>query len=135
MTAEVLREASRLMRERAEAATPSDGWRLSEASVRIEYRPHFTAIVHAGTAENAAHIASWHPAVSLAVADWLDHEADCAVSIDIYTADVEVGEPAKVLNGATNTPSSLTYSNFSRQTQECDPHALAVASAYLGDPA
>ena len=48
-----MREAAALMRARAEAATPGTWW----------------------IAPNAEHMASWHPAVTLAVADWLDATA------------------------------------------------------------
>jgi hypothetical protein len=69
VSAEALRRAAALMRERAEAAEASltpDWWEahaldwLTGAS---------------GVPSLAAHIASWHPAVALAVADWLDEAA------------------------------------------------------------
>lgn len=73
MSADLLREAAAKMRERAEAATAQSGpdW---------AYRAHVGGYVwlepaHIGMhgyQSTAAHIASWHPAVTLAVADWLD---------------------------------------------------------------
>lgn len=71
MSAAELRQAAALMRERAEAApddmaTPSDmtGW-ACDGSWIVDYD------------ERAAnHFAHWHPAVALAVADWLDTEAN-----------------------------------------------------------
>lgn len=78
MSAEVLREAARLMRERAAGATAFtdaktgsplawiqglDGWVFDHGAAQIAC---------AMTSENSEHIASWHPAVALAVADWLD---------------------------------------------------------------
>ena len=94
MTADTLRRAAALMRERAEAATGGRWAHDTEGAVRS------TAIVASGskwTAKryggcvvnrpsnpvdgsranaNADHIASWHPAVALAVADLLDAHAD-----------------------------------------------------------
>jgi hypothetical protein len=102
MTAEVLREAAALMRERAEAATPGPwsaadehgllGPDASPAWCVSNMRPGFESMsptegyigdvaeTSLGFPEqrdqhNAEHIASWHPAVALAVADWLDDEA------------------------------------------------------------
>lgn len=85
-----VREAARLMRERARTATPGP-WAVPVANVfRVVApgAPHYNPpmgmtppypwrIVHepdlyAPFAPDAAHIASWHPAVALAVADWLD---------------------------------------------------------------
>jgi hypothetical protein len=76
MSAETLRRAAALMRGRAEAATRGP-WESGEyghlsrsgagagrlAFGKVEWRP------------DAEHIASWHPAVALAVADWLDETA------------------------------------------------------------
>ena len=102
MSAERLREAATLMRERAEAARPGpwwihddndcDIWWGDQAAVRAvdqdtrALRPLMSDAEieatwdHAGCvigsdvdrAEDAAHIASWHPVVALAVADLLD---------------------------------------------------------------
>ena len=95
-----LRRAAKLMRERAEAATPgpwecagggdiTHGLQVVEGGIR---RADWVASVDtgdgdlaaAGTDEsNALHIASWHPLVAPAVADWLDEaagEAEAAVS-------------------------------------------------------
>jgi hypothetical protein len=85
----VLREAAALMRERAAAATPGvwslwpdgiyvnpdstdEGWLIYDAQV-LEVSEEPDEFV---TPDDAVHIASWHPAVALAVADWLDAEAD-----------------------------------------------------------
>ena len=92
MSAETLRRAAALMRERAEAACPSP-WRLGEHSELGPYEvwgnddrwnasevaTTLTRLNRNGTpsaAPNAAHIASWHPAVALTVASWLDGTAD-----------------------------------------------------------
>ena len=86
---ETMRRAAKLMRERAEAATPgpwecagagdiTHGLQVVEGGIR---RADWVASVDtgdgdlaaAGTDEsNALHIASWHPLVALAVADSLD---------------------------------------------------------------
>lgn len=83
MSAETLRRAAALMRERAGDSTPSP-WRVVadpdgvEVSVIGGPRDHYLADVHEWSTGlgNPFHIASWHPAVALAVADWLDAEAD-----------------------------------------------------------
>ena len=84
--AEELRAAAKLMRERAEAATPgpwhafshTEDWYVGsrgygQVTTGIHDEPGVADVVlierdHA----DAGHIASWHPAVALAVADWLD---------------------------------------------------------------
>ena len=93
MSAEILRRAASLMRERAEAASPSP-WEPSHrpdmdwlsksllvdssdhepGSAVMKGDRHVMASVwpHRAAAASAEHIASWHPAVALAVADWLD---------------------------------------------------------------
>ncbi len=83
MSAEVLREAAALMRERAERATTHTPWQLlGPDDDRAE--PWTVASTHpvgdrtyvCQDARHAGeHIASWHPAVALAVADWLDETA------------------------------------------------------------
>ena len=84
MSAEVLRRAAALMRERAEAARaglwlvhPSE--LVADASLVVadwEHAPRRVAICSGSLAEgnqaNAEHIASWHPGMALMVADWLD---------------------------------------------------------------
>lgn len=113
---ETLRRAAALMRERAEAA--ADGrWAVEVA--QSNGIPNMvitadTAMVVADTYDkphqhDAEHIASWHPAVALAVADWLN----------IAAADL------------------VAYAND--ETQPFDPtainKALVVARAYLGESA
>lgn len=77
------------MRERAEAATPGpwearhggyswialydDEDSIPEGESLPSFEPGGSA-----TPADAEHIASWHPAVALAVADWLDAAADHA---------------------------------------------------------
>ena len=102
MSGDVLRRAAGLMRERAEAATPGpwfaddvygtvtaglrsareaydreydnsdpDPWVIPESQDSSTYVP------------DLRHIASWHPAVALAVADWLDGEAAFCEAEDV----------------------------------------------------
>lgn len=90
-SAETLREAASLMRERAEAA-------LASAPGDANWHAVSSLMADGKTPRDAEHIASWHPAVALAVADWLESEVN------------EWGDLPHMLN----------------------PHALAVARAYLG---
>ena len=116
MSAETLRRAAALMRERAEAATPGV-WRHTEhgieageyAEVIVPGRVECMAYCYGGSSTldgdridlDGDHIASWHPAVALAVADLLDLLARRSISTDLEHAERDA--------------------------------ALAVARAYLGD--
>lgn len=79
MSAETLRKAAALMRERAEAADTGHPWsafRYIVAGGPPESTMGDVASTWPDTSgATAAHIASWHPTVALAVADWLDAEA------------------------------------------------------------
>jgi hypothetical protein len=132
MSSEELRQAAGLMRERAEAAgvqpwEPNDALTrnpLSESGatyIRHEVRgPHkgddWPFIAEANATQYAVHIASWHPTVALAVADWLDQEAE---AFDAHMA--RQADPKRRFN--------TLWLELSRQRHE---HALAVARAYLG---
>lgn len=84
-----LREAARLIRERANAASPGPWHQMCMGSEgcsvlndgRLRDRKH---VSFSGRKEwwadhaDAVHVASWDPEVALAVADWLDAEADDA---------------------------------------------------------
>ena len=89
MSADRLREAAAVLRERAEAATPgpweADGGEISQHWSRPEpWQPVASgevacmAYCYGGSArgidrdEDAAYIAMMHPPVALALADWLD---------------------------------------------------------------
>lgn len=88
MSAGLLREAAAKMRERAEAATPGPWRALSETSGAMSWDVEVVAgddrlctfdpsdypdgIQDVAPEDDAEHIASWHPDVALAVADWLD---------------------------------------------------------------
>lgn len=80
MSTERLRHAAALMRERAEAAQ-SGAWEVSreDRGLMPEWGIYSTDAGHdfalVEDEDSAAHIASWHPAVALAVADWLEATA------------------------------------------------------------
>lgn len=79
--AAIIRRAARLMRECANAATPGP-WEYSispyDGTVDVSNIDQSLSVAMTGTDEgpaainDAAHIASWDPAVALAVAGWLD---------------------------------------------------------------
>ena len=81
MSAKMLRRAAGLMRERAEAATHGP-WRrgdidtFAESGFRIDYTDVEPNVCGGIDPADAEHIASWHPAVALAVANLLDAQAD-----------------------------------------------------------
>lgn len=127
MSAELLREAAALMRERAEGATDG-GWQtyVDPHDDSIVFDQYGTGVQSATThdvvcysgqvySRDAAHIASWHPAVAFAVADWLDVVASRNEALLSSFAE---GSRAGAVTAAENT---LGWTE-----------ALAVASAYLG---
>ena len=103
MSADLLRRAAALMRERVKDAAPSPWREVGDGELLGCF-----AVVCCGSAEfnvapavipaHADHIASWHPAVALAVADWLDATAK------------------------TSAPYRAEF-----------PHAVGVARTYLGE--
>ena len=115
MGAETLRKAASLMRERAEAATPGP-WQMRYGFPAYVSGPGETVTINDLSGdmelEDAAHVASWHPAVALAVADWLDREA---AEVREWTVEQAGSHP-------------VHYS-----TGRVDSHAVAVARAYLGE--
>ena len=135
MTAQLLREAAALMRSRAEAvfsdAASRDPWTATEAEGgnRDVRRTLGTfSLVHDGTSEvalvrgfsdertaTAEHIASWHPAVALAVAGWLD-----TAGADLWAH----GPLCECGSGCLDCDDDLWQPHVRR--------ALAVARAYLG---
>ena len=128
MSADVLRAAAKLMRERANDATPG-AWRAFSAGTGrdvdwyVVSEPYGQVATGAhtenGLAEivlierdhrDAEHIASWRPLVALAVADWLENEAKAT---EIMTDERDEESGASILG----LP---------------DKCAVAVARAYLG---
>ncbi len=95
---EILRRAAKLMRERAEAATPGPWERpldVRHKNAVIAALPdgeegsYRDGMIPAGFASrDLEHIASWHPLVALAVAGWLDEvAADCHENLDAWVED------------------------------------------------
>ena len=81
---EIIRRAAALMREQAEAATPGP-WQVDPtdgADYVFDVATGGFCFVPDNNCQrpvaNAAHIASWHPVVALAVADWLEFVATSA---------------------------------------------------------
>ena len=115
MSVDVLRQAAALMRERAEAVNYPSPWQIGGGTcgIRCNEGRNYVASTYGGvgTEEAAAiHIASWHPAVALAVADLLD----------IVEAGWEDYDP----DGPGETSMHFVCA-----------WATNLARAYLGDPA
>lgn len=104
MSAEMLRRAAALMRERAAGSRmwyPSDHHDGMDEVPWMD-REWWSSVGLSGIA--ADHAASWHPAVALAVANWLE-------------------AAARRMPDDCDCAECLAY----------EPEALAVARAYLGD--
>ena len=129
ISAEVLRRAAAKMRERAEAATPGP-WEFrprrgfqsvneNPATIGFLDTAGYFAMLREGTwaTENdMGYVASWHPVVALAVADWLRTAA-----MDIWAH----GPLCECGTGCDTCDDNLW-----------EPHArraLAVARAYLNE--
>lgn len=129
-----LRAAAKLMRERASLATPGPWGTPAECPGEITYGYHRVGDRHVATwiatidvsdediseaelAANGEHIASWHPLVALAVADWLDERAR------------ELDDMAAGPYGQAGA--AFVAGDFGG---DIDP-ALRVARAYLGESA
>ncbi|MFI7073618.1 hypothetical protein [Micromonospora sediminicola] len=84
---DTIREAARLIRERAEAATPGPYFTTGKSSRyggmvaeptdgHPEHDGYDGHLIGESMSEaNRSHLAGWSPVVALAVADWLDFEA------------------------------------------------------------
>ena len=142
MTADTLRRAAALMRDRAEAATQGPWRRVRSGGMVVTddaestCNPPKVLLVADRTREpNTQHIASWHPAVALAVADWLDSEANRWESANDrhwwislnhwneHNDDAPMPEQTEAHFRAT----AVEFADGSCR------HALAVARAYLGE--
>lgn len=142
MSAETLRRAAAEMRRCARMAEPGR-WKLWGMSVMAD--PEGTSnvadaidvartatpstsdrILHTG---NAQHIASWHPAVALAVADWLDREAALH---DALAATGDLLNAASKGLGLGEVRIQFT-ADADQMAASTMPQALAVALAYLGE--
>ena len=87
MTAQTLRDAAKMLRERAEACDPWQG-DDDHGSWADEYR------TDGGNGTDAALIRVMHPGVGLALADWLDEEAARIAAAASEGADARPYEPA-----------------------------------------
>jgi hypothetical protein len=155
MNADLLRRAATLMRERANAATPSgEGYAAGWAGHSI---PDVGADIFGGPCENGyrtgtvlhwdneceagcappsqadvEHIIGWHPAVALAVANWLVAEANLLDGIEPLVELVSAvmtdasGGKAALRLGKKADGSPAMHADSSAQ-------AFAVARAYLGE--
>lgn len=115
---DLLRRAAALMRERAEKATPGT-WQANPDGLVWANPPRLGDPVSGSTEiEDAQHIASWHPAVALAAADWLEAEARIHDAPDAVRSGMEkaTGQEWEV-----------------RATVSTLPLAAAFARAYLGE--
>jgi hypothetical protein len=145
--AEILRRAANLMRARTDAASPGPWHQLCMGSEgcsvindgHLRERKH---VSFSGRKEwkadhaDATYIASWHPLVTVAVADWLEGTADLADSL--LSLDTPEGpccaEPSVCGGhdpewGCDRCGQALGGGYCSCGFNE----ALAVARAYLGD--
>jgi len=121
VSADLLREAALKMRARAEAATGATRhWTSVPAGVGVS-RVFCGQVLIAKTDEtlggsgfNAQHIASWHPAVALAVADWLIKSAETYERLE---------DDLRGLEGVPTIEQVYGY-DFTE--------AIAVARAYVG---
>ena len=122
MSAELLREAAAKMRERAEAAgrdwnadvAPGDSlhlWVIDHDPSDPTGQTPMQRLVGGADAPWSEHIAGMHPAVALAVADWLENAAE-----DL------------VMQG----PGGDLIANWDMRIHINGDKALAVARAYLG---
>lgn len=87
MSAEILRRAAALMRERAEVALAMREQAASNfPNIDMSWPTAENLEDNDWDAEDADHIASWHPTVALAVADWLD---GCASVLEVHHGAVK----------------------------------------------
>lgn len=120
--AETIRRAAALMRQRAAAATGSP-WRVeSDGAGTLWVQTTMAPIACTGdeadplVIADSEHIASWHPAVALTVAAWLEAEVACH-------------EKAVEMLAKNPAPEGYQW-NVGFSTLG---HALAAALMYLGE--
>ena len=136
MTAELLREAATLLRERAEAAREVGGkgsWRVHETGYTVMDGAGLDIGTVATEAEST-YIATMYPGVALAVADWLDAEATTLDAMAAFTAATIEQKRRWQVRGAgidvrRHSDGELSIAVDTSQA------ALAVARAILGRPA
>lgn len=161
----LLRDAAALMRERSESAvespgerwvvdsspdhglivgsyTPEDvdvqGTRSTSCLAFLAYPGDDAQRTYGNAMPVAAHMASWDPAVALAVADWLDREARRVGSHAITTYKVREDWYAYSCvtcgySGSTSKAGLATWQEHHASVRlVADDAAIAVARAYLG---
>ena len=129
--AETLREAAKVLRGRAEAATPGP-WAVRAGNVE-HYFPYLGGygVIASPLESDATLIATMHPGVALALADWLDAEAAVQGSMEPMAELVSVcveqaGGPAGYVTiGHDDDGNPQMHADSS-------PAALRVAEAILG---
>lgn len=143
---EQMREAARLIRQRAEAAkgraplpwrqTISDSESPTGVGICEDHRqaePMWPCencwAIETWSEPVAEHIASWHPGVALLVADWLEAEADGYVT---YDDNPEC--PSCAFGEGCSEHEQRTYHERCTEPSPCDCIVLplALARAYLG---
>lgn len=132
MTAEspidTIRRAAALIRQRAEAATAGTWQVESDGAGTLWVQTTMAPIACAGdeadpsVAADAEHVASWHPAVALAVAEAFAHQAD---DMDDYGA---VEKPLERVDGTFTT---VVKDESGGYRFDWDA-TLGAARAYLG---
>lgn len=130
MSADLLRRAAALMRENAAGATPG-AWEhtyggiytaAKKERIGIAYEKHVVDEDDLNHGEDdAAHIASWHPGVALAVAEMVSFVAE------VWQDDTECHWPV-----GPDEPCGRCADCDRRWIQQ---RAVAVARAYLGESA
>ena len=101
MSAELLRRAASLMRERAERG-PDHPWTVdSDDQIIAAYSLGEVVIADYINETWTEHIASWHPTVALAVADWLSDalEAHLHVRVGNHPSYLKAVEVARAYLG------------------------------------
>jgi len=73
---DLLRRASALIRQRADAASGGRWFAVDSAVYTGTAAPHQTLVPCVTYSDDAEHIASWHPDAARGVADWLDNAAE-----------------------------------------------------------
>lgn len=94
MSADRLREAARVLREDSEAASRSDAegpwtWRVTgDKKWAVVMDADGSWMAQVDDDDRAAYIATMHPGVGLALADWLDN---AAANVDFMQAVIDAG--------------------------------------------
>lgn len=132
---ETLREAAKVLRERAEAATP-EPWEVVGGGEYVQGPGILVAPDDGGvTTTDADLIATMHPGVALALADWLDKAAD---GDGLMPHRFPEGAPSEVVSWACGECATVIREAYGPTTtcpvdwRPRDPHALRVAEAILG---